>query len=410
MDLTIRRLLFLKKKIGFVLLFLSALQFNVIAQSGNCNPSTPFFDVDLSANPNGTWTSTPVARQNLCCTATTPDRCVEFKITLSPDAVAINFQIASGAVPPGSLFYQINCGPQIPVGSPICLNGPGPYTLTFCKPGANINTFAVTSIAAPSGPPDDTVGNGCHITMSASGLTTSTITWNSIFPGALGAYNSYLSCANACATTTVTAGVGHPPYIDYRVCGTPTAGVCTTPGTFCDTVRVYMSSPLLNSVSPSPATFCVNNPSVVLTGTVNGGVPPYTYVWTNASNGGGAVVGTGLTYTATSVGNYSFIVYDQNYPSCPASITNASVTSTPVPIVNAGLDQTLCGTSVTLHGTVTGATGGVWSGGTGNFTLGTTALTNTYTPSLSELNSGTVVLTLTSTGNGACNAVSDQVV
>ncbi|MFY9310410.1 MAG: hypothetical protein WAQ28_15295 [Bacteroidia bacterium] len=396
-------------KTALALLITVALNTAAFAQSGNCHPATPFFSIDLSADPNGVWTSPSVPRSNLCCGNTSPDRCIEFSITLSPQAVAINFQIASGAVPPGAMFYQINCGTPVQVGSPICLNGPGPYTLTFCKPGNNPNSYAITSIAAPEGSPDKTVGDGCQTSMSVSGLVTSTISWTSIFPGATGAYNSYLNCTSACTLATVTPASGHPPYVDYKVCGTPAAGVCAYPGQFCDTIRVYMSDPILNTITPNPASFCVNNPTITLTGNVNGGVAPYTYAWTNAANGGGTVVGNAISYTATATGTYSFIVYDQNYPACPASIVSIPVTSTPLPLVNAGADIISCGTSVNLSGTVTGATGGTWSGGAGGFMPGNTALTTSYTPTITELNSGTVVLTLTSTGNGACNAVSDQV-
>ncbi|MES2285164.1 MAG: PKD domain-containing protein [Bacteroidota bacterium] len=379
------------------------------AQSGLCDPTTPFYNVDLSANPNSTWTSPPVARVDHCCGVTGTARCIEFSVTLAPSAVAINFDVASGANPPG-WFYEVNCGPQIPMGTPICLTGPGPYTITFCKPGANLNTYKITSIGGPTGSPDKTIGNGCNTTMSITGVV-NPITWNSIYPGAIGAYNSYLSCTSGCPSTVVTSLAGHPPYVDYQVCGT-TLGIppCVPAGTFCDTIRVYMSTPVVNTVNPNPASFCANNPSVLLTGTVNGGVAPYTYAWTNGANGTGAVVGTGVSFTATAIGNYSFIVYDQNYPGCPAPITNVTVTSSPVPTINAGIDQTVCGTSLTLNGTVTGATGGIWSGGSGTFTPGNTSLNATYTPTLAELTSGTVILTLTSTGNGACSPVSDQVV
>lgn len=395
--------------VSFVLLLCSWSTFS-FAQSGLCDPATPFYNVNLSANADSTWVSPPIARIDHCCGVTGTDRCVEFLVTLSPDAVALAFDVAVGAAPP-SWFYQVNCGPQIPFGTPLCINGPGPFTITFCKPGANLNTYEITSIGGPTGTPDKAIGNGCNTTMSISGVITSSITWTSIYPGATGAYNSYLSCTSGCTTTTVTAQTGHPAYVDYRVCGNTIAvPPCVSPGTYCDTIRVYMSTPLLNTVNPNPAIFCANNPSVLLTGTVNGGVPAYTYAWTNAANGAGTVVGTGLAYTATATGNYSFIVYDQNYPACPAPITNVIVTSSPVPTINAGADQTTCGTSLTLNGTVTGATGGIWSGGSGTFTPGNTALNATYTPTLAELTNGTVVLTLTSTGNGACNPVSDQVV
>lgn len=381
------------------------------SQSGNCDPSTPFFSVDLTGFPNGIWTSPAVPRVGNCCGTLPPDKCIEISITLDPSAVAINFQIASGAVPPGALYYQIGCGPQVAVGSPICLNGPGPYMLTFCKPGNNINTYAITSIAGPSVSPDDSIGNGCSTTMYASGLlVNSSINWTSIYPGAGGAYNSYLSCTNGCDSTVVTGTATSPPYVDYVVCGTPLAGACIAAGLWCDTIRIYFSPPITNPVTPNPAIFCANASGILLTGTVGGGVPPYTYAWTTGANGTGTLVGTGLTYTAVTSGTYSFIVYDHNYPVCPSQITNVPVTVSPVPVVNAGPDQTICGTSVTLNGTVTGATGGIWSGGNGIFSPSATTGNATYTPTASELITGTVILTFTSTGNGACTAVSDQVV
>lgn len=394
----------------FVLLLLAT---TIAAQpSGNCGPTTPFFEVNLSSNPNGTWVSTALPRVGNCCGTVAPDKCVEFKITLSPLAVAINFQIASGAVPPGALFYQINCGPPVMVGSPLCLNGPGPYSLTFCKPGNNINTYAITSIAAPSVSPDDTIGNGCSTTMYASGLLlNSSITWHSIFPGASGAYNSYLSCTVGCDSTIVTAQPGAPPYVDYVVCGQPAAGACVSSGLFCDTVRIHFSPPIINNITPNPAVFCANNPAgIVLTGNVNGGMPPYTFAWTNGSNGSGTIVGTTLTYTATTGGNYSLIVYDKNYPACPPQISNVVVSISPSPTINAGPDQTLCGTSVALGGSVSGATGGIWSGGNGNFSPNNTTANAVYTPSSAELLSGTIILSFSSTGNGACTSVSDQVI
>lgn len=398
----------------FVYFLFASLSFcTAIAQpSGNCSPSTPYYDVNLSAAPNGTWTSLPFPRVGNCCGTLPPDKCLEFKITLSPLAVAINFQIASGAVPPGALFYQVNCGPPIAVGSPICLNGPGPYYLTFCKPGNNINTYAITSIAAPQVSPDDTVADGCTTTMYASGLlVNSSITWNSVYPGSFGAYNSYLSCTVGCDSTVVTTQAGAPPFVDYVVCGQPLAGACVSSGLFCDTIRIHFSPPIINTITPNPAVFCSNNPSgIVLTGNINGGAPPYSYAWTNGPNGSGTVVGNNVTYTATTGGNYSLIVYDSNYPTCPPKISNVTVSVTPNPTVNAGPDQTLCATSVNLNGSFAGSAGCVWSGGNGTFSPNNTTPNAVYTPSSSELQSGTVVLTLSSTGSGVCGTVSDQMI
>src|SRR5688572_4737928 len=90
-----------------VLIFLGSFQFSY----SQCDPGVPTLVCDLSGQPGGTWISPLVVRAENCCGTTNPDRCVKFIITLDPGAVAINFNIASGAVPPGAMFYQINCGP-----------------------------------------------------------------------------------------------------------------------------------------------------------------------------------------------------------------------------------------------------------------------------------------------------------
>jgi hypothetical protein len=78
------------------------------------------------------------------------------------------------------------------------------------------------------------------------------------------------------------------------------------------------------------------------------------------------------------------------------------ITITPAPTANAGTDVSVCANNATvsLNGTVTVATGGVWSGGTGSFNPGPNALATQYTPSAAEIAAGSVTLTLTTTGNG----------
>ena len=76
----------------------------------------------------------------------------------------------------------------------------------------------------------------------------------------------------------------------------------------------------------------------------------------------------------------------------------------------AGTDVTVCANApqVILNGSVTIAGGGMWSGGTGTFSPNASALNATYTPSPAEIALGTVTLTLTSTQNGDCLPVTDQ--
>ena len=80
---------------------------------------------------------------------------------------------------------------------------------------------------------------------------------------------------------------------------------------------------------------------------------------------------------------------------------------TPAPVANAGAPVSICvnNPQVTMTGSVSGATGGNWSGGLGSFTPNNTTLNAVYTPTPAELAAGTLTLTLTTTGNGNCNAV-----
>src|SRR5690606_12388272 len=115
----------------------------------------------------------------------------------------------------------------------------------------------------------------------------------------------------------------------------------------------------------------------------------------------GEIAAGEVTLTLTSIGNGN----------CIAVSDEVTITITPAPVVDAGDDQTLCNNNATaqLDGSVTIASGGQWSGGLGGFSPSSTALDAEYTPSSAELIAGSVTLTLTSTGNGNCIGVSDQV-
>jgi hypothetical protein len=85
----------------------------------------------------------------------------------------------------------------------------------------------------------------------------------------------------------------------------------------------------------------------------------------------------------------------------------------PTSSANAGPDQAVCSNSpISLTGSISGnAASATWSSsGTGTFS-NTNSLNATYTPSSSDINSGQVILTLTTNDpTGPCTAVSDQLV
>ncbi|PKP05195.1 MAG: hypothetical protein CVU11_00625, partial [Bacteroidetes bacterium HGW-Bacteroidetes-6] len=354
--------------------------FEARAQSGLCDPATPFFVVDLSASPGGTWVSPSVIRNDNCCGTSSPDRCIEFEITLNASTVAINFNIASGAVPPGSMFYQINCGPPVAVGTPICISGPGPHTLTFCKPGNNTNTYSITAIPEPDASPPVIASNTCPTGIWVQGLVAGTITWSDITSGT-GLYNSYLSCTN-CSNPIVTPVPGHPAFVDYQVCGTVDAGACSGDLFFCDTVRVNMFDPLVASVNPNPASFCEGDAGVQLTGSSTGGFGTINYTWFNSS---WTQLGAGANYFATAAGTYYFVVTDDMNGTCPGDTVVVVVTehSSPLITIDPGTAGVCDGTPVTL--TASGANTYVWSPitnlspTTGSVVVATPSTTTTYT-------------------------------
>lgn len=380
------------------------------AQLASCDPNVPFFEVDLTGYPDGEWTSPSHIRRDNCCGTTSPDRCTSFEVTLDPGAAMINLEIVSGAVPTGALFYQIDCGPEIPVGQPICISGVGPHRITFCKPGNNTNTYQISSIAMPIFPDDISTRIGCTAPFNIYGLESITI--NSINSSTgnttLGAYNSLLSCTN-CATPVFTPGLATPTWIDYVICGGPLASICGYVPV-CDTVRIFTFSALNASSTPNPAFFCAGGPGVELNGAGIGGDGNYFYVWRDSD---GNQLGTNSLYNAAVQGIFTVEVGDGlNSPTCPSQFISVPVTVGQPPVVDAGADQTICAQSpvVFLAGSVQNAAGGTWSGGTGSFNPNSSSLLVAYTASTAEIAAGFATLTLTSSGaGGGCIDDSDEI-
>ncbi len=382
--------------IAFCILFLSVGQM----QAQYCNPNVPTFTVNLTGNPNGSWISPNIQRQDNCCGSLPPDVCVQFVVTLDPNSQGIVFDIFSGAVPPGALYYQVNCSPPTLVGQPICLQGVGPHYVTFCKPGNNNNEFIITSISQPGVGPGITINDGCLDTINVFGLLESSITWSSIYPGPPNTFNSYLSCTSGCDTTFVNGQPNAPTFVEFLVCGLPYGGCDSTP--FCDTIVVYFNQTLSATIVPQNPTICFGSPGVWVTVNATGGTSIYNYLWSNGA--------TTQNVFITGPGTYSVVVSDST--DCPATIASVTVTSFSAPITaNAGPDINLCNTNLPfqLNGAVTGAPAGIWTGGNGTFTPNNTTLNATYNPTAAEIAAGSVTLELATTGNGTCPGDSDQV-
>jgi gliding motility-associated-like protein len=361
--------------------------------------------VNLSANPDTVWTYTGT-RLGSCCGISGGQECIRFNVTVHPQATQIGFNVANPA-PPGGAFYQVNCGAQTSLGTPLCITGLSTFCISFCKNGGDSPNYTIASSRTFTTTPDITLSQGCIGQIGVTGMQTSTVQWTSIAPGSVGQYNSYLSCTSACTTPTVTPGSNPPAYVDYRVSGMVVG--CSS-GTVADTVRVNFVSGVGGTTSPTAPAVCFGSATTLVTATGSGGLPPYTYEWKDS---GGVTIGTSASQ-ALGVGNFTVTVRDQ-LPNCPGTTLPVTVIAHPSGITaNAGADQLRCNSSpaATLSGSVNVATGGTWtaSGTGGTFSPNASTLNATFTPSASQLSSGSVTLALTTTGNGGCTAATDQMV
>ncbi|HET7818692.1 MAG TPA: hypothetical protein VFL70_05250, partial [Bacteroidia bacterium] len=385
------------------LLLLSVVLFIWRTTYSQCGPNTPTFNINLTGKPDSVWKSPSISRNDNCCGTSAPNKCIKFIITLDPKAQGISFDIPEGvgcgAKPGGALFFQIGCGPPQPIGAPICLVGVGPHVLTFCKPGNNPNCYEIRSVPPVTAGTDVTINDGCTSQLHATGYIASTVTWHSIFPGASGAYNNFLSCVSGCLDPIVKATGAYPPYVDYVVCGKSEA-ICN-PQIICDTVRVTFNPTLGATILPAIPTICFGATSITLTANGSGGTPPYSYLWNNINSSQSINVGAGT---------YNVVVSDGS--GCPPAFASVTVTSFSVTITaNAGVDDTVCiqNPIAVLNGSVTGASGGIWSGN-GAFSPTNTTLSGvTYTPTAAELAAGFADIKLITTGNGTCPPDTDVV-
>lgn len=374
------------------------------ADTLNCSGGTPTYFVDLSDEADSLWLSDPTERGGGCCE--TDDNCVQFELTLAPDAVGIIFYVPDGcgASPSGSLFYQVDCGPLTSVGTPLCLDGAGPHVLTFCKPGNNENCYSIKSFGSPEDSDDITITDACFDSLWISGLEEETVSWTSIFPGEIGEYDYLLDCTDGCDTVIVEGepGMFYPELIQYQVCGATIGACAVTP--HCDTLNVSIVPSLAVEISPIDPSICYGEVGVELFAEPIGGDGDYAFLWSTGATSSSIMAGAaGIYYVELVDGMGCSIAYD-----------TVEVTEYILPITaDAGEDIVICAVpdpSVTLAGVLTGSSTGEWSGGEGTFSPDAETMNAVYTPSDAELLVGFAELYLETTDNGSCPGDIDTIV
>lgn len=182
-----------------------------------------------------------------------------------------------------------------------------------------------------------------------------------------------------------------------------------------DTMKVtFIQSPVVNA-GPDD-TYCKNNVgSIPISGTVSYASAG---VW---SGGNGGSIGSSGSLNTTYIPSPAdlaadsvalFLTSSGSFFSCPDDEDTLVIYFTDPPSVVAGPDLVVCSNSsfVSLNGSVTGAsTTGDWSAtGSGAFSPSQSNLTTDYLISPGDTTVGTITLTLTSTNNGNCLAVQDN--
>lgn len=317
--------------LGVFLLLFADNNLKAQTQSCGCDNTVPTFTINLSANPDTSY-AIQSTRNGYCCSASGPARCISFNITVNPGANQVNFDVFNPA-PPGGAFYQVGCGTPTSLGTPLCIDtGVVSFCVTYCKSGNDNATYVITTTKTYGASDDITVREGCSKDLSVKGLVESTVTWNSIYPGNYGDFNSYLACPSQCDTTAVTPIPTAPPYIDYQVCGNLTT--CSAGMYICDTVRVYTLPELEVNVTPQNVVICPGTGSAVLTASVANAHPPINYMWNTGA--------TTPSITVTSAGTYYVSVTD-TLAGCPAASDTAYVINPPpFPPLNPTNNGPLC--------------------------------------------------------------------
>lgn len=300
------------------------------------------------------------------------------------------------------------------------------YSLSGLDSTKSVLTFVLTSTGNCQ-PVSDTVvvylakspivSAGPDVTQCANNITP--ISLNGYFNYSLGATwaggNGGAFGNTASTSTTYTPSPADISAGQVLITYSSTGSVFGCPNTVDSLYLNFTPAPAVNA-GPD-VVICANTQKVLLNGTISGGST--SGVWSTTGTGNFSPSNTNLSafynLSLADQAQTSLTIHltSTNNGLCNSEQDSLTIQITPAPLVDAGVDDTICSNmgSIALNGTVTaGATSGTWStiGGTGSFN-NANALSTGYNMSSSDTAAGTVTILLTSTG-GTCPPVTDTVV
>lgn len=211
------------------------------------------------------------------------------------------------------------------------------------------------------------------------------------------------------ATLNDTSNQKFPSYT-YPGTGNYTVTLITNKGTPCaDTAYAPLTISTVTADFTHNAPTCIGN-AISFTNASTKSANSTITGWSWGFGDAGTSTSQNPSHTYLSPGTYTITLTTSTNLSCSSTTTKA-VTVAPDPIADVGVNNiSTCANNgaIALNGTVTNATGGVWStNGTGTFAPDSATLNATYTPSNADTTAGAVRLILTTTGNGVCSAQTD---
>jgi hypothetical protein len=228
-----------------------------------CPPTVPSYTVDLSGSPSGVWNSPAnVGRNDQCnCTLGT-EFCLEFVITLNPNAIGFVLRKTAGSQAGGNQDYIVNgdCSNIGTLDDRFCVTGTGPYYIAYCESGGNTHTYQVESIESDFLPASFCSEPGIATQLTVSGsVDPLTATWTAVSSNAS---TSFLTASSGTLSTYFNPPdtISKNQIFTYEVCANSNISICDNVIPICTTVDVQFYDVIPNSanwVNP-PGTITIN--------------------------------------------------------------------------------------------------------------------------------------------------------
>ncbi|MBL4577261.1 MAG: hypothetical protein JKX74_02240, partial [Flavobacteriales bacterium] len=277
----------------------------------------------------------------------------------------------------------------------------------LCAAESDVLNLTITPEPTANAGVDQTVcANNAAAVMAGSKTTATGVLWTTSGTGTFDDNTSLVAVYTPSAADTTAPGSA-----------TITLTMTTTGNGSCLAVNDAMILTITDApraIAGPDQSVCANNEVVTLAGAVTIATGGSWLTLGGGSFGNPLLLATTYTPSAADIaaGTDTVVLTTTGNGTCLAATDTLVITITAAPTVSANVNQTVCANNnaVTLAGSVTVATGGLWTTPGDGVFVDPAVLGTTYTPGTGDNGAGTVTLTLTTTGNGTCVAVSDIMV